>query len=215
MPYGVYIRTKPAWNKGLTKEADSRVLKQSITQTGLKLTEEHRHKLRLAKLGKKQTLEHRKKVGDALRGKKKSPFSEEHIKNMSLSHKGIKMPPKTLEHRRKLSESQRGEKSHLWRGGLSDINDRIRHSVETKIARKACFERDNYTCIWCGIKGGIWLKEKKKKVILNADHIKPFCDYPELRFELNNLRTLCEDCHRKTDTWGRNALKVKEQEYKI
>ena len=57
--------------------------------------------------------------------------------------------------------------------------------------RKAVFERDNYTCQFCKTRGGT----------LNADHIKPYCDYPELRFELTNGRTLCIDCHKKTDTY--------------
>lgn len=39
--------------------------------------------------------------------------------------------------------------------------------------------------------------EMEKKIILNADHIKPFADYPELRFAIDNGRTLCKECHRK------------------
>lgn len=48
---------------------------------------------------------------------------------------------------------------------------------------------------WCFQKGGN----------LNADHIKPFSQFPELRFAINNGRTLCIDCHRKTETWGAKA----------
>ena len=32
---------------------------------------------------------------------------------------------------------------------------------------------------------------------LNADHIKPFSLYPELRLIVENGRTLCVDCHKK------------------
>lgn len=77
-----------------------------------------------------------------------------------------------------------------WKGGSE--NHRIRESVEYKLIREACFKRDDYTCLWCGQRGGE----------LNADHIKPFSLFPELRFALDNLRTLCLACHRKTETYG-------------
>lgn len=41
---------------------------------------------------------------------------------------------------------------------------------------------------------------------LNADHIKPFALYSDLRFDPNNGRTLCVDCHKKTDTYGRRRI---------
>jgi 5-methylcytosine-specific restriction endonuclease McrA len=45
--------------------------------------------------------------------------------------------------------------------------------------------------------------------VLQADHIKPFAHHPELRFDVNNGRTLCVPCHRKTDTYGgRSRAKV-------
>lgn len=73
-------------------------------------------------------------------------------------------------------------------------------SVRYKIWREAVFERDNYTCVFC---------KRKKEVSgkLNADHIKPFAYFPKLRFDLNNGRTLCEECHKKTDTFGYNVHK--------
>ena len=81
----------------------------------------------------------------------------------------------------------------MWKGGITPINIKIRMSLEYKLWRRAVFERDNYQCIWGG-------KEHGNK--LNADHIKRFSDYPELRFAIDNGRTLCADCHRKTDTYG-------------
>ena len=83
------------------------------------------------------------------------------------------------------------EKSPSWKGGIRKEKDR-RKSYDGNMWRKAVFERDDYTCQICKERGGT----------LNADHIKPWILYPELRYELTNGRTLCVDCHRKTDTYG-------------
>ncbi len=80
--------------------------------------------------------------------------------------------------------------------------DRLaRYSPEMAKWRRAVFERDDYTCQGCG----------KRGCELNADHIKPFAYFEELRFELSNGRTLCVPCHNKTKKsyqemrieWGR------------
>ena len=77
-----------------------------------------------------------------------------------------------------------------WKGGISP---RALSSVKYKNWRTKVFERNNYTCVECGYGKGR---------ILQADHIKSWKDYPELRFDVNNGRTLCKPCHMKTSTWG-------------
>lgn len=89
-----------------------------------------------------------------------------------------------------------GSKHPLWKGGITPINQQIRTSLEYKLWRKSVFERDKYACVWCGDnKGGN----------LEADHIKPFAYFPELRFAIDNGRTLCKNCHKQTNTWGEKA----------
>ena len=65
-------------------------------------------------------------------------------------------------------------------------NKDYRQSKEYAEWRSEVFERDGYKCQLCGQIGGN----------LNAHHIRPFKDYPDLRFDLNNGITLCEKCHR-------------------
>jgi len=88
-----------------------------------------------------------------------------------------------------------GENCHLWRGGITTKNVAIRKSLEYKQWRTSVFERDNYICVECKKVGGS----------LNADHIKEFSNYPHLRFDINNGRTLCLSCHTKTDNYGEKA----------
>ena len=90
-----------------------------------------------------------------------------------------------------------GSDNANWKGGITPETRRIRTSFEYKLWRKSVFERDNYTCIWCGIRS-----QKGVSVVLHADHIKPFALYPELRFAIDNGRTLCRECHKTTDTYG-------------
>ena len=79
-----------------------------------------------------------------------------------------------------------GKNNSQWKGGITPINQAIRNSFRYEEWRKAVFERDLYTCQNCDEIGGK----------LNADHIKPFALYPELRFDVKNGRTLCEKCHK-------------------
>ncbi len=82
--------------------------------------------------------------------------------------------------------------------------DRLaRYCIEAKEWRKQVFERDNYTCQKCGLRSG-----NGKKVVLNADHIKPFAYFPELRYELSNGRTLCVECHNKTKISAKEMKKL-------
>jgi len=93
---------------------------------------------------------------------------------------------------------RRGKKHHNWKGGLARKKRKIKTSREYMDWRLAIFKRDNYTCVLCDAKN-----KKGIRIKLHADHIKQFAYYPELRFVVSNGRTLCEDCHRKTKTYGK------------
>ena len=145
-------------------------------------------------------------------------MSEEIKLKISASKTGVKNGPPSLETRKKISAGRirfvannppqipwnkgkqhpkvSGCNNRFWKGGITPINAKIRTSLEYKIWRRAVFERDNYTCVWCGAKNGVG-----EKVIIHADHIKPFAYFPELRFAIDNGRTLCIDCHKTTESY--------------
>src|SRR3990167_10466226 len=138
-------------------------------------------------LGKKRSTKDRKKMSDIAKKTNRKPpsrkgthISEEHKQKIGLALRGKK---RSVEIGRKMGEKTRGENHWNWKGGTSNsINKIIRISIEYKLWRKAVFERDNYTCVWCGFNKGY----------IEADHIKKFSDYPALRFAIDNGRTLCK-----------------------
>ena len=91
---------------------------------------------------------------------------------------------------------QSGKNNPNWKGGVSTENHRQRASKKWKVWRDAVFTRDNWTCKDCGARS-----MKGIKVKLYPHHIKPFAKYLELRFEVSNGLTLCEDCHRRHTSW--------------
>lgn len=82
-----------------------------------------------------------------------------------------------------------GSKNPAWKGGITPENEKVRKSRLYKIWQKAIFEMDDYTCQKCGTRGGY----------LNAHHILPFATHVEIRFALDNGKTLCRPCHLKID----------------
>jgi hypothetical protein len=109
----------------------------------------------------------------------------------------------------------KGSLHHKWRGGVTPTYQSIRGLPESRMWRTHVFQRDGYACTGCG---------DKKGGNLNADHIIPFftilqiykiktiedaraCDF---LWDIRNGRTLCENCHIKTPTYG-----IKVHNYKL
>lgn len=185
MPKGIYVRKYQVWNKG----------KKLNEIKGYVNPFKNKHHLE----------ETKRKIGEKSKGNKNNLGKHWKIKNLGnrkglKNHLGHKHSEETKKKIREARKKQVGDKSPTWKGGITPINIKIRNSKEFILWRKSVFERDNYTCIWCGIKSG-----NGKAIILHADHIKPFALFPELRFAIDNGRTLCIDCHKKTDTYGGNT----------
>lgn len=139
---------------------------------------------------------------NALDTKKVWIFTQESRDKISKTNTGRKHKPRSLEDREKYRQANLGSKSHFWKGGITKKTQQYRCSAKAREFRIKVFERDNYTCTICNDRSG-----KGHAVILNADHIKPWSFFPELRYDINNGRTLCLDCHKKTDSFGSKAIK--------
>lgn len=163
-------------------------------------TEKHREALR----GRSWSLSDDKKYP----GKRRNTGITHFKKGVASWNKGI-TNWMTKEHKQKLGFKKgfqpwnkglyginAGEKNPNWKGGVHTANNALRRTQRYKHWRTAVFERDNYTCQFCNANG----------VYLEADHIKPFAFFPDLRFELSNGRTLCKDCHMKTPTYKNHKL---------
>ena len=102
--------------------------------------------------------------------------SAEARKNISLAARNRK--PFTI-------PGNTGIKHWNWKGGNSSLRHREMNSGLYKRWRTSVFERDNYTCQTCEQYGGT----------LHADHIERWADNEELRYDVDNGRTLCVACH--------------------
>lgn len=187
MPTGVYLRTAwhlqrlkarpPVWNKG--------------KKTGQKVWNKGKTYKQVAGFAQRQSERMRKAwaegVFTGMRGKKLTPeqcqFKREKFKGRYTPWLiGRKL---SLLTRANMADAHSGSKTNFWKGGITPINKAIRAGLKYALWREAVFRRDNYTCVFCKVRGGR----------IEADHIKEFAKYPELRFKLSNGRTLCRPCH--------------------
>jgi len=215
MPKGIYKRKVPVWNKGKTG------MKYPNRKKPIPFSLEHKKKISdNSKSGWKNKIIREKRI----KGMKGRTFSMEVREKIRLSNLGKKHSPEAIEKmrlakigktqsfisRQKKSNALKGEKAPNWKGGLTLKNHLIRHSLEYRLWRESVFKRDNYTCVWCEARNG-----NGDTIILNADHIKPFALYPELRFAIDNGRTLCVTCHKTTDTFAGKGQKRTKDEVKL
>ena len=65
------------------------------------------------------------------------------------------------------------------------------NSSKWRTIRRRALKRDHYECVWCRDEG------KVTTTNLEVDHIKELEFYPEFALDIDNLRTLCKECHNK------------------
>jgi len=178
------------------------------------------------RLGTHQTKEWKKMMSDRMKkiGNKPpiryGPMNEDQKRKIGDANR-IRNAGKDFSKNFKGTNIKYGKDNHFWKGGVTAENKNFIKAVknlrEYQEWRRKIFERDNYTCQICKKKGGELnadhypktfasiMKENNIKTILEAINCTDLKD-------INNGRTLCVDCHRKTPTWG-TRLEIKVKNY--
>lgn len=176
---------------GVSEEEKVRLAAIRPTMTGKCHSEVTKAKMRKVRQGKKISEESKRKISEARVGK----------------YAGSNHPLYG-----QTREDMKGENNPNWNGGVTTLYKQIRETIQYKQWRKACFERDDYTCKFCGQRGGD----------LHVDHITTYasiiakCQIISVEetigctelWDVGNGRTLCITCHRNTDTYGRPQKSV-------
>lgn len=108
------------------------------------------------------------------------------LRMMQIKKKGTRVP------------SIAGPNHYRWKEDRTELrkawHERNKPAYREFVAE--VLSRDGYQCVLCG---------STKR--LEVDHIKRFSEYPELRTDINNGRTLCHECHVKTPNYGNRRSK--------
>jgi hypothetical protein len=137
-----------------------------------------------------------------LRGSKMSDESRAKMRAAAKARPSNRLGrPHSPETRAKISartreRTPRGKDAPGYIDGKGVERRGLRASSELKRWRYDVYRRDEFACAHCGDdRGGN----------LNAHHIRPFAEFPALRFDTRNGITLCEGCHalaHQTELWG-------------
>jgi len=94
--------------------------------------------------------------------------------------KGIVKPNQTS-----FTNKNVGDKNASWKGGVM------------KYWKRQALVRDDYTCQICGL---------NEPLIMEVDHIRPKSIRPDIACSLDNLMTLCPNCHRRKTIIDRKII---------
>jgi len=108
--------------------------------------------------------------------------------NIEKMQDTIRKKCKTGEWQKMISAKAQGIPIEEWQNFVTKESEFFYHSDEWKKLRNEIFKRDNHTCMLCLERGGN----------LNAHHIKKRSEFKELSLDMDNIITLCVNCHDKT-----------------
>ena len=152
-----------------------------------------------------RTTEFRIKASEIRKGEKSPLFGKSAWnKGKSHSEKAIK----------KIREASRRQNNPNWKGGITSLSCLIRGLDNNKKWIKNVFERDNYTCQDCFIRGvKLNAHHKKSFAIIFQEFLQEYNQFSPMEdketlvrlaityepfWDADNGKTLCEDCHNLT-----------------
>lgn len=112
-----------------------------------------------------------------------------------------------------LSKKYLGDGGNNWQGGISSLQQLVRHTTEYRRWRLDVFRRDGFVCQLCGSKGNtinadhfplplsFYIKSVFDKYDNNEDRLRALKLKADV-WDIKNGRTLCLTCHRETPTYG-------------
>ena len=135
------------------------------------------------------------------------------IKNIfkSGSSNPRKGKPLTEEHKKSLKSALRkkrnqfGDKNPCWRNGRSSLSQKIRRNYKYRLWKSDVLSRDEFTCQLCEHTENLEVDHVKSlATIIDEYKIKTIEEaiICEELWNINNGRTLCDVCHRKTPNYG-------------
>ena len=185
MPSGIYQHKKgynrpPFSDEWKRKIKEKRALQKNVVPPSLEV----RKKAWEANKGRKITPENRIKMVEGIR--RKGAWNKGLHKNLNTGRTHFKKGNKPWNKGKKRTDIS-GKNYWNWKGGISNKNEVIRHSLEYKLWQDSVFNRDCNCCQKCG---------ENKVYKLVAHHILNFSDYIELRFAIDNGIAFCRSCHK-------------------
>lgn len=134
------------------------------------------------------------------------------IEKMSVKKRGKAPPNKgkniSLDQRIQLSCVNRDIPIEKFDDFTTEETRRERNRFADLGLSRQCFDRDGFKCDCCGL----------DRVALNAHHLNSWKHFPDQRFELSNLISLCYTCHRSFHNIcgnGKHTPNTAEQYYEF